>query len=460
VVIEGCASFNCHAASNQMHNKSSPDLRWLVLALTSACHFSVVGQEVNDQSQPPSTFQPQPVGTSSPGSSQSGTPYMGTSALAASSLNAREYGSAGPGFSVWGPFSIDPHVFYSFTYASGLEALPTVSSSTAINTVSPGLLLQIGSHWTLDYVPRLTFYSNPLFHNTTDQNVVLKGRTTYGDWTLSLLQSYINTTDPLVETGTQVEQDVYATAINANWQMNDHLSLQLGLNQNFRDAQVFSDLHEWQTSDWIRYQFERQLGVAFGVTAGYDELSLGPSMPFERVEVGLNFRPGNKLSLNLVGGIEDRQFVQASAPSLMTPIFSAIAGYQILDGTSFTFAGERTVTPSFFGNEVNVLTSATGSVRQHIVGTVYFSVVGGYVLESFTTILPGAMPPSGSSPSTTAPLTEARSDSRKSLKFSLSATLHTRLNASIFYLLSDNASNQANFSYSGNQVGLLLDYRF
>jgi len=443
-----------------MNKTSSGRLWWFVLPLFWVCHISAVAQEDVNQSQPTSTFQPQPVGPTTPGAAQPGTPYMGTSGLAGSPFNLADYASPGTGLAAWGPFSVDPHLFYSFTYASGLEALPGANSTTAINTVSPGLLLKIGSHWTLDYSPNLSFYSNPNFRDTTDQHVALKGGTTYGDWTLSLVQSYINTTDPLVETGTQVEQDVYATALNAAWQMNSHLSLQLGLDQNFRAAQVLSDLYEWETSDWIDYQFERQLGVAIGVIGGYDELSVGSDMPFERIEAGMNFQPGTKLSLQLTGGIEDRQFVHPSAPSLVTPIFNATARYQILEGTSFTVAGNRTVTPSFFGNEVNVITSVMAGVRQHIVGTMYFSVNGGYVLESFTTIAPAALPPSDSGGPTTADLVETRSDTRTSVKFSLSTTFRARLDASIFYLLNDNGSSQANFSYSGSQVGLLLNYRF
>jgi hypothetical protein len=183
-------------------------------------------------------------------------------------------------------------------------------------------------------------------------------------------------------------------------------------------------------------------------------------MPFERFEAGMNFQPGTKLSLNLTGGIEDRQFVQPSAPSLTTPIFSATARYQILDGTSFTVAGNRAVTPSFFGNEVNVITSVIASVRQRIVGKMYFSVNGSYVLESFTSIVPGPLPPSDAGGQTTTDLVETRSDTRTSVKFSLSTTFRSRLTASIFYLLSDNQSSQANFSYSGNQAGLLLNYHF
>jgi hypothetical protein len=42
----------------------------------------------------------------------------------------------------------------------------------------------------------------------------------------------------------------------------------------------------------------------------------------------------------------------------------------------------------------------------------------------------------------------------------LSAVFRTRLTASIFYMHTEDASSQSNFTYSGNQVGLDLNYRY
>jgi len=385
---------------------------------------------------------------------------MGISALAGSLFNMGDYVSAGTGLVGWGPFRVYPDLNYLFTYGNGLQAQPGANSSTAISTVTPDVLIKMGNYWSLDYSPSLAFYSNPIFQNTVNQRVTLKGGTTYGDWTLSLLQSYVDTTDPLVETGTQVDQVAYATALNAAWQMNGHLSLQLGLNQNFRSAQAFSDLHEWTTSDWLNYQIERQFGVALGVTGGYDEVSIGSDMPFEEAQVRMNFQPGTKLLLNLTGGIEDRQFIHPSAPSLVAPIFSASAQYQLFEGTSLTITGSRTVTPSFFGNEVNVVTSVMAGIRQRIIGKLYFSVNGTYVSEPYTSIVAGPLPPYYLGIPPTTALAQTRSDTIKTLRFSLSTAFRSHLTGSVFYLINEDTSSQANFSYTGNQVGLQLNYRF
>jgi hypothetical protein len=46
------------------------------------------------------------------------------------------------------------------------------------------------------------------------------------------------------------------------------------------------------------------------------------------------------------------------------------------------------------------------------------------------------------------------------VEFTLSTTFRARLTGSVFYRLIASDSSQANFNYSGNQVGLELNYRY
>jgi len=450
-----------------MKNTSSGWFFLLALLSLLVCHAAAVAQQPVYGIGPTNNFQSQsnnfaspPVGATMPGSGQFGAPYMGTSALASSAAARSPYSPMEPGMVALGPVNAYPHLLYRLIYGNGIEALPGINSTTFVNTLAPGVLLTIGNHWTLDYTPSLSFYSNPAFRDTTGQQVILKGGTTYNDWKLGLSQSYVNSTDPLVETGTQVAEEAYSTAFNAAWQMSGKTSLQLGVNQSFRFTTGFTDLHEWTTSDGINYQLEPQLGVLVGVVAGYDELSFGSDMPFEQAQVTLNYKPGPRLNLTVMGGGEDRQFIKPSAPPLVDPIFSATAQYLVREGTTVGVSGSRVVTPSFYGNEINVITSLTGNVRQHIVGKVYLLVGGGYTSEPFTSIEPGPLPKYFFGVPSQSALSVTRSDTRTYAQVRLSTTFRTRLTGSIFYMYSDNSSSQANFNYSGNQVGLELSYRY
>jgi hypothetical protein len=420
------------------------------------------GNDLTNIYEVPTNYTPyQPVAPTTHGSGFFGAPYMGTSAVAGSPSSSGINVPTGPGLVEWGPLHVYPHLRYSVTYGNGIEAAPGTNSTTWINTVTPGVLLTIGTHWSLDYSPSLAFYSNPAFRDTTDQNAMLRGGTTYGDWTLNLSQAYVDTTQPLVETGTQVEQVAYATAINANLQMNDRASLQLAVSQNFRFAQGLNNLHEWTTADWYNYQLQPQLGTAIGVTGGYDEVSVGSDMPFEEILGRIIFRPGTKLHLIVMGGVEDRQFIQPSASALVTPVFNASAVYQLFPETTVTVAGNRTVTPSFYGNEVNTVTSVTADVHQKIVGNMFLDVSGGYTSEPYTSIEPGPLPPSFSNLTPpTSTLAVVRSDTITTAQVRLSTAFRTHFTGSIFYTLNEYGSSQSNYKYSGNQVGLELDYHY
>ena len=97
--------------------------------------------------------------------------------------------------------------------------------------------------------------------------------------------------------------------MSASYQMGSKMSLQLGLNQNFRDAEGLTDLKEWTTQDWLNYQAGNMFGMGTGLILGYDDMNPGSSMPFEQVQGRINFHPGPKLTLTLSGGVEDRQFI-------------------------------------------------------------------------------------------------------------------------------------------------------
>ena len=99
-------------------------------------------------------------------------------------------------------------------------------------------------------------------------------------------------------------------------------------------------------------------------------------------------------------------------------------------------------------------------MRQDITKKVYFEFSGGYTSEPFTSIVAGPLPQYyiGTPPRTD--LVQTRSDTRTYVQVRLSAVFRTRLTASIFYMHTEDASSQSNFTYSGNQVGLDLNYRY
>ncbi len=397
-----------------------------------------------------------------------GTSVFGTPPGASSVFAGPPGGAAagpglfGPGIPIWGPIVLHPSLAAaaSVVFGSGIETSPGHVTSTSSSTLSSGLLFDIGSHWTLDYFPSYTIYYDSVFQNNFSDGLVLSGSTTYEDWAFYLSQTYATADTPLIETGVQTSQTEYGTSIGAARQLISKLSLNLGVSQDIRIADQFNTVESWTGSSGLNYQFLPQFGMGVSLSGGYDDVNIGSSLPFEEIQGTMNFRPGKRLSLTLSGGAEDMQFVHPSAPSLITPIFSAALRYQLFPDTSISLAGSRSVSPSYFANQVEVVTSVGGSISQKLSQKLSLSIGAGYSTEPLTSIEAGPLPQYflGNAPTTT--LVVDRQDSSSSFSVGLSYAIIPRGSFSVFYSYGENSSSQSNFKYSSSQYGLSLSYSF
>ena len=99
--------------------------------------------------------------------------------------------------------TLRPHIDYTALYANGILAAPGQPVNTVIQEISPGLRLDIGDHWVLDYTLTWMAYSSRYFQNTLNQNAKLTGGTSIGSWVLGLTQTYSKSAVPQAQTATQ-----------------------------------------------------------------------------------------------------------------------------------------------------------------------------------------------------------------------------------------------------------------
>jgi hypothetical protein len=393
---------------------------------------------------PPTTSLPAPQPLPSPG-------LAGTSQLAAPSAAPLP---PVPPLLRWGPLTAQPHLLYRLSYGDGLQALPGQQSKTVLNQVYPGILLSWGSHWTLDYTPALTFYSSSAFRDTVDNAVTLTGQTVYEDWTFGLFQSYASSSDPIIETASQLDQETYSTGLTVTRQLGSQTSLELGANQNFRflgqtvPGEQLTDTRSWSTMDWLNYQFWARLGAAIGVGFGYDNLAVGTDMTSEQFQGRITWRVVKKLSFVLSGGGEDRQFLAPGVPDLISPIFSLSAQYSPFDATTFSVSAYKAVSPSFYHDQVTESTSISAGLHQRLLGKVFLDLSGGYGTSTYY-----------ASSTAPAPANVSNYDSA-SLGVALSTTFFTRVTASVFFSQNYITSGSAAYNYTTTQAGLTLGYHF
>ena len=346
----------------------------------------------------------------------------------------------------WGALTLRPHIFYRFLDGNGILASTNNSQDTIINEVSPGFLMEIGSHLTLDYTPTWTQYSNKQFRDTLDQAVRLSGGTSYEDWTFRLSQSYVSSSSPLIQTGTQTDQETYLTTIDASYRFNSKMSLDMEFNQKLLYASDFDNSREWATMDWLDYQFWPRFDAAVGIGLGYDNVETGSDMTFERYETRLNWRATEKISLQVHGGLEDRQFLSGGESDLINFVFGAAVQYQPFEYTRLSLGGDRAVAGSYFQNQVTETTGFTGGLNQRLLGKFYLDLGGTYSTIKYVGSASGVTPD--------------RTDDYYSFNVRLSRIILKRGMLAAFYQISNNSSTQPGFAYNSNQFGFEISYQY
>jgi hypothetical protein len=361
-----------------------------------------------------------------------------------------------PQFLRYGPLWIRPHADYRFMYGNGLQATAGNQQASAIHELAPGLLFNIGSHWSLDYTPTLRFYSNKKFRDTVDHALALTGGLQYADWVFGFSHSSQFTTTPLAETGSQTEQATHATGLTASHAFTGKISADFGLNQQINLVTGFQDSYTWSTLDWVNYQFWPRLSVGLGGGGGYVMIenrsqthrNTDLDQTFEQLQARINWRATQKISFQVSGGLEDRQFSTAGSGDSVNPIFGASVQYQPFQRTRISLSASRTVSSSdyYLAAQQSETTSIGVNLDQRLLKKFNLGLGLGYAKTDFNT---SAGVADGN-----------RADENVSFNARLSHPFFKRGTWSLFYQFSDNRSSQPGYGFQSNQTGFEISYRY
>ena len=344
----------------------------------------------------------------------------------------------------WGPVTLRPHVSYQFTYGTGIQSSPGQQHDTVDQSLAPGVLFVLGAHWTLDYTPTFTFYSDKNFKDTVGQSVTLNGGTTYEEWVLGFSQNFTYTSSPQVETGTQTDQQTYSTSLSASRPLNSKVSVDLGINQSLIFPTDFQSSKEWSTMDWLNYAFWPRLVAGVGAGAGYTVAT--PNSLYEQLQGRVNWRATDKISFSINGGPEFMQFTDGGAAPLINPVFGGSIQYQPFEHTQISLGASRSINTSYYSNQVTEDSNVTANLNQRLFKNFSLTVAGGYNWTTFVSAASGA----------------SANDSSEyySVNVQLGTTIFKRGSVSVFYNYSDNITSQAGLAFSSSQVGFNLGYSY
>ena len=351
----------------------------------------------------------------------------------------------------YGPVIFHPRVSYRYLYTDGLQASPGNQTKTVVQDLFPGLLVDLGPNWVLDYAPTLRFYSDPAFRDGVDQSFDVHGGVTYDQWRFGLSQSFTDSTSPTVETGSQVSQQVYATGLSVGCQLNPILSLDLQGSQDLQFASGSSSVgdlqstREWSTMDFLNFHFWQRFTFGAGVGVGYVLSNDSPTQTFEQFQGRFSWRITDKTSLQANAGLDDRQFSGGGRPDLSNPTYGAALQYQMFENTSLFCNLSQAVTQSLIQDSITVSTAYGVGVSQRLLGKLHLNVSGSYSTEDFL--------------STQAAVTD-RTDNAWSLNTRLSCSFLKRGTLGLTWKYSHNQSTESGLTYGTTQLGFDLGYSF
>ncbi|HEY3931075.1 MAG TPA: outer membrane beta-barrel protein, partial [Verrucomicrobiae bacterium] len=224
------------------------------------------------------------------------------------------------------------------------------------------------------------------------------------------------------------------------------MSVDLGADQNFNFADQFDSYREWSTLDWLNYQFWPRLSAAAGVGLGYDDVQASPDMLFEQYQARIQWRATDKVSFQLHGGVEDRQFLSGGQGDLISPVFDGTIQYQPFEVTKLSVAAQRNVAPSYFQNQTTENTSFSGDLNQRLLKNFYLDLNGGYEITKYTAAATG--------------VAVNRKDDYYFLNVKLSCTFLKRGDIAVFYQLGDNSSSAVGYGFNTHEIGFQISYRY
>lgn len=298
------------------------------------------------------------------------------------------------------------------------------------------------------YTPGYTVFAKHPSENTLDQNASLGARGCFGNLTCDVRADYKLFSEGVAEVGNRVRQSQVNVDFDSQYQISARTSAEVDLNvvTHHYDQNFYVNSSEWIDRNYLGYQVMPKTNVSAGCTLGYVDVDQGSNQTYEQALARIDYDTGQRISANLFGGVEFRQFVDGGA-SFINPVFNAEIIYSPFDGTNISLSGERVVANSAeYVGENDVITRVSVTLSQAIYQKLTLSLQGSYYNYNY-----GAGSGGGDI---------QRTDN--GLRFEASAAFHVTpyLAVNLAYDYWHNESNLNPFNFDDNRATLDLDLLF
>ena len=202
---------------------------------------------------------------------------------------------------------------------------------------------------------------------------------------------------------------------------------------------------------YLNHSFTKQLVLGVGVQGGYDEVQFrAPDQTFVQANAHLNYTPSRRFNIDVIAGVEFRDFENPGRDTYTTPVFQISASMLPWDSTRIIFAASREIYNSAAALVAQdyVESTVTGTIRERVCQQLYLSLIGGYShLDYFNTIDRPFSPPT-------------LSDDYFFIQPAVDVLLTRYWSIGAYYLRRENSASISTADFASNQYGGRMSIKF
>jgi hypothetical protein len=307
-------------------------------------------------------------------------------------------------------FRFQLHGTVKVLYDSNIFIQPSGEKEDFIFTIAPGMTLGWGDYeadlaaeWSfrdrydpdrteperlfkknfvyLDYTPSVTLFARHSEEDTFDHDARIGAQWAMKKLTLGIKLRFQTLNLPDVDVGDRQRQWRLNVALTSLYDISDKTNVEVNFEHLSRNYERNSDTREWKNQNWLNYQIRPKVNIGVGGALGYVESTDGPEQYFQQGVLRVRYKPSEKLSLTLVGGVETRQV--KGGDDQVNPVASLSVTWKPYDGTYLYVNGfSRTQTSAARGQNY----TATGFdllARQRFYQRYYVALAAGYANAAY-----------------------------------------------------------------------------
>ncbi len=218
-------------------------------------------------------------------------------------------------------------------YDDNINVSQTARVSDYYFTIEPVLTLGAGdisghedNYIRLDYAPSLFLFADHSENDAVQQLIHLEGQHHFSRLTVTLaeeiaildgtdLRSIADASAPgshaNLDVSGRTKFETYNTRMNASYDLSGKTFLSTGFDSlvtDYNSSSLFSSANVSENV-FINYRYSEKVVLGIGGTGGYDFVDApNPNQSFEQANLRVSYQATGKISLNLSGGVEFRQF--------------------------------------------------------------------------------------------------------------------------------------------------------